>query len=728
MGDSNDNTSGISNGVSTFPRGDATSVGRAALKHTGEGGNTSLATVDANFKEGMRLIQQAYEDKYQALIEEVNTWKWISEEQSTQMAAMAAELARVEESYAALQKEAIVSMVDQHSGVSLAQLERSILETIEADAESAGAVVDADTSSFILDDDAEPSQVSPLYQQHFVGHRYPYGKSVANGSTASLAQFKSSPRSAPSRPRASSEVSMKKGTKTQNLSRTMYKAGYSPSIQGGSSGTTALSDTFNGLKRIPKSESTDNLQSKRNTITTPSKPLYPNPTSTLTTNGTVKRHSSASPLPPRARATTASATSMAAVASSSLYSKSTPSSPPGQHPNVPSTFISDSLAARLSRQQQLKDYSHGVASSMAHLASISGVTPLSGPGLAHDDAAQSPTDLSPGLRQTSGSTNISQASRYTPRSNSDILPTSLTSTASTKLLKQQEELEEAQDTVPKSTSRSRRRSQHHADDDDEYRSPVTYEHEWTSMNEGARSHQRSYSGMGYESATRRHGSGDSSNFKYQREEPQRRQSSFNSSRSGVYSGTTSDRHRSQDTNGGGGGVDASAFTTLYKEIRDSMDAATFGQFAAVVASFNEGEKTTEETLAEVSIIVKDRLLNQRFRALIHQAIAEKENQFENNVGNSTLDGDLTLDIDHSRLLLEDDEAIDVQDQSQILGLGHDNHASFPHQDKHGTYSIQTIIESMHQDHNGETGQGLVHKSAETNSEAKETSASNDKEA
>jgi hypothetical protein len=48
MGDSNDNTSG--NGVSTFPRGDATSVGRAALKHAGEGGNTSLTTVDANVR------------------------------------------------------------------------------------------------------------------------------------------------------------------------------------------------------------------------------------------------------------------------------------------------------------------------------------------------------------------------------------------------------------------------------------------------------------------------------------------------------------------------------------------------------------------------------------------------------------------------------------------------------------------------------------------------------
>lgn len=33
----------------------------------------------------MKLIQQAYEEKYQSLIEEVNTWKWISEEQSAQV-------------------------------------------------------------------------------------------------------------------------------------------------------------------------------------------------------------------------------------------------------------------------------------------------------------------------------------------------------------------------------------------------------------------------------------------------------------------------------------------------------------------------------------------------------------------------------------------------------------------------------------------------------------------
>ncbi|KAI1314942.1 hypothetical protein EDD11_001527 [Mortierella claussenii] len=143
--------------------------------------STSISPVDANFKAGIKLIQQAYEDKYQALIEEVNTWKWISEEQSAQMAAMAAELARVEDNYAALQKEmaqlemfrkasgdgpiayAIISMVDQHSGVSMSQLEQSIMETIEADTENGDKVQDADTSSFMLDDDlaADDASISP---------------------------------------------------------------------------------------------------------------------------------------------------------------------------------------------------------------------------------------------------------------------------------------------------------------------------------------------------------------------------------------------------------------------------------------------------------------------------------------------------------------------------------------------------------------------------------------
>ncbi|KAF9578198.1 hypothetical protein BGW38_006139 [Lunasporangiospora selenospora] len=77
-------------------------------------------------------------------------------------------------------------------------------------------------------------------------------------------------------------------------------------------------------------------------------------------------------------------------------------------------------------------------------------------------------------------------------------------------------------------------------------------------------------------------------------------------------------------------------------------------FARVVTAFNEGEKTTEETLQEVSKIVKDRSLSQRFRDLIHKAIAEKENQAESEgIGNETFEnGDFTLEIDQS--LLDDD--------------------------------------------------------------------------
>lgn len=106
--------------------------------------------------------------------------------------------------------QAIVSMVDQHSGTLLTQLERSIIETIEADVETADAIVDIDTSSSMLDDDGEALSASPSPLLRFVGgKRYPYGKTVANSSTVSLAPPpKSSPHSAPSRPRASSEVSV----------------------------------------------------------------------------------------------------------------------------------------------------------------------------------------------------------------------------------------------------------------------------------------------------------------------------------------------------------------------------------------------------------------------------------------------------------------------------------------------------------------------------------------
>lgn len=82
----------------------------------------------------------------------------------------------------------------------------------------------------------------------------------------------------------------------------------------------------------------------------------------------------------------------------------------------------------------------------------------------------------------------------------------------------------------------------------------------------------------------------------------------------------------------------------------------------MVTAFNEGEKTTDETLQEVSKIVQDRALNQRFRDLIHKAIAEKESQIENGGTNETMDGDMTLEIDHSLLLEEDENRIEEREE------------------------------------------------------------------
>ncbi|KAG9320732.1 hypothetical protein KVV02_001780 [Mortierella alpina] len=93
---------------SSFSRTDSllARTGQGRIQSAGINPAASAASVpDANFSTGIKMIQQAYEDKYQALEEEVNTWKWISEEQSTQMTAMAAELAKVEGEYAALRKE-----------------------------------------------------------------------------------------------------------------------------------------------------------------------------------------------------------------------------------------------------------------------------------------------------------------------------------------------------------------------------------------------------------------------------------------------------------------------------------------------------------------------------------------------------------------------------------------------------------------------------------------------
>jgi hypothetical protein len=220
-------------------------------------------------------------------------------------------------------------------------------------------------------------------------------------------------------------------------------------------------------------------------------------------------------------------------------------------------------------------------------------------------------------------------------------------------------------------------------------------------------------------------------------------------------------------------VDATAFTTLYKEIRDSMDAATFGMFAAgtyqwhaldallrdlhrmqrigvnvsltlilingngiVVAAFNEGEKSTEETLEEVSTIVKDRSLNQRFRDLIHKAIAEKENQPESDVGNDTLDGDQTLDLDldldlnlERSPLPEDDEMVDG-DHGHDHGEDHDDYSSISHSLINGPHPIQDINGSFQHNHihgrdvDQDMSRGL--EESDRRSKAKETATSIDK--
>lgn len=109
------------------------------------------------------------------------------------------------------------------------------------------------------------------------------------------------------------------------------------------------------------------------------------------------------------------------------------------------------------------------------------------------------------------------------------------------------------------------------------------------------------------------------------------------------------------------------FAIVFNNMLRIMPVLTVGFFLSciimlVVTAFNEGEKTTDETLQEVSKIVQDRALNQRFRDLIHKAIAEKESQLENGGANETMDGDVTLEIDHSLLLEEDESRIEEGDE------------------------------------------------------------------
>lgn len=107
-------------------------------------------------------------------------------------------------------------MVDQHSGISLTELEQSILETIEADGENAEAgsapVADADTSSFMLDDDADEANdadtLSPLgaRQSRYTGVDH-HSNHPPRKISASL--FTNNRDSTSNRPRASTETSVR---------------------------------------------------------------------------------------------------------------------------------------------------------------------------------------------------------------------------------------------------------------------------------------------------------------------------------------------------------------------------------------------------------------------------------------------------------------------------------------------------------------------------------------
>ncbi|KAG0211300.1 hypothetical protein BGX33_004398 [Mortierella sp. NVP41] len=635
------------------------------------GSSSIVSGADVNFRAGMKLIQQAYEEKYQSLVEEVNTWKWISEEQSVQMTAMAAELVRVEDKYAALQKEmaqlevfrkAIVSMVDQHSGVSLAQLEQSILDTMEADAENAGAgarhdaVADADTSSFILDGGIESPQAPLPHQQRSIRDDF----SIGEQKHSSLAAARGSPQTGSSRPRASTEVSAKRSGSITNVSESRNRHQpsatlLSPSgLSGVRGGSTVLSDSSpNGQTKMHKSGSTDSLRNKRNTISTTSRSLYPN--TTLSTGSTSKRHSSTtSPLKTRSRSGTAS--SRVVPASTSFSSNSTPSTSPRQP--VSNASAAAVIARATRQQQQQKEYSTSVRNSMSQMANLSGV----GASLLDPSDRRQASSDSTSTGQTSDIGIVSRRSQRPPSSTA--LSLNGLSPAAIELIKQQERqqrLEEEMANLQKSPPTYHRQQElRHASEDEGRRRSVVYSQARSNIKDRTvpqhhPSHHtvksadttqepRHHCQYGYESNSRRRQSATSG------EKP-----STHSATSGA---TGHETHQSSS------GVDANAFTLLYKEIRDSMDAQSFGMFARVVTAFNEGEKTTDETLQEVGKIVHDRALNQRFRDLIHKAIAEKESQLENESGNRTMDGDVTMEIDQSLLMENDNDRVIVEEDEE----------------------------------------------------------------
>ncbi|KAJ3140849.1 hypothetical protein HK101_003456 [Irineochytrium annulatum] len=81
----------------------------------------------------------------------------------------------------------------------------------------------------------------------------------------------------------------------------------------------------------------------------------------------------------------------------------------------------------------------------------------------------------------------------------------------------------------------------------------------------------------------------------------------------------SHNNSSHGSPGGGGGGDSSNTSmtvdapTLYKQIRDTITAAEFEDFAANVAAFNSSEQSADDTVRNIGRLVKDRTLFAQMR-------------------------------------------------------------------------------------------------------------------
>ncbi|KAL1914754.1 uncharacterized protein VTP21DRAFT_8012 [Calcarisporiella thermophila] len=72
-----------------------------------------------------------------------------------------------------------------------------------------------------------------------------------------------------------------------------------------------------------------------------------------------------------------------------------------------------------------------------------------------------------------------------------------------------------------------------------------------------------------------------------------------------------------------GVVPRSAFTMLYKRIRDNLSVEKFAEFAKVVSAFNASLATADETVEAVEIILQNPELSVEFRSLVEQALGTR---------------------------------------------------------------------------------------------------------